>query len=508
MVGLTSVDDTADTAKPVSTVQQTALNLKANLASPTFTGTVSGVTKSMVGLANAENTTDLLKVISTATQTALDGKAGTAVATTSVNGLMAATDKTKLDGVATGATANVVNNTLTSISTTEALSAAQGKTLQDAKQATLVSGTTIKTLNSTSLLGAGDIAITQTITNTTAPILTGSAVLSVLTVLATTDWDKQIPVDATTGNITIQLPTAVGNSGKSIRIVRLDSSINTVTVYARYDEGIGGIQTGADAIGIKATGSITIKSNGVQPILAAWENPASVSRLWLPNDLAGQVGWYRPDGLSAGSMATWTDAFGFNNITATGTAPTVATGGQNGYAKIGFNGASNMLSVGSVNLDTLTIMGIFTPVAAAYHNILRGNNSNGFSLGSNNNNPMTLVMGQRGVVNFTASTATWAIGSPALFGATYDAAGVYTYYKDGANGGTATDNRLMATQPMDIASNTNMDYYEQIIYTTVQVAADIDRLSGYLAHKYSLTANLAGGHTYKTLPPLVSLATY
>lgn len=38
-VGLSNVDNTADTAKPVSTAQQTALNLKANLASPTFTGT-------------------------------------------------------------------------------------------------------------------------------------------------------------------------------------------------------------------------------------------------------------------------------------------------------------------------------------------------------------------------------------------------------------------------------------------------------------------------------------
>ena len=40
-VGLGSVDNTADTAKPVSTIQQTALDLKANLASPTFTGTVT-----------------------------------------------------------------------------------------------------------------------------------------------------------------------------------------------------------------------------------------------------------------------------------------------------------------------------------------------------------------------------------------------------------------------------------------------------------------------------------
>lgn len=46
MVGLGSVDNTADTAKPVSTAQQTALNLKANLASPTFTGTVTVPTPS------------------------------------------------------------------------------------------------------------------------------------------------------------------------------------------------------------------------------------------------------------------------------------------------------------------------------------------------------------------------------------------------------------------------------------------------------------------------------
>ena len=37
-LGLGSVDNTADTAKPVSTAQQTALDLKANLASPTLTG--------------------------------------------------------------------------------------------------------------------------------------------------------------------------------------------------------------------------------------------------------------------------------------------------------------------------------------------------------------------------------------------------------------------------------------------------------------------------------------
>ena len=40
-LGLSNVDDTTDANKPVSTAQQTALNLKANIASPTFTGDVT-----------------------------------------------------------------------------------------------------------------------------------------------------------------------------------------------------------------------------------------------------------------------------------------------------------------------------------------------------------------------------------------------------------------------------------------------------------------------------------
>ncbi len=75
MVGLANVDNTTDVNKPVSTAMQTALDLKAPLASPTFTGTVSGITKSMVGLANVDNTTDANKPVSTAMQTALDLKA-------------------------------------------------------------------------------------------------------------------------------------------------------------------------------------------------------------------------------------------------------------------------------------------------------------------------------------------------------------------------------------------------------------------------------------------------
>ncbi len=73
-VGLSDVDNTTDLGKPISNATQLALNLKANTASPTFTGIVSGITKAMVGLGNVDNTSDLNKPISIAVQNALDLK--------------------------------------------------------------------------------------------------------------------------------------------------------------------------------------------------------------------------------------------------------------------------------------------------------------------------------------------------------------------------------------------------------------------------------------------------
>jgi len=64
---VSNVDNTTDAGKPVSTAQQTALNLKANLVSPTFTGTVSGITSTMVGLGNVDNTSNATERAAAAT---------------------------------------------------------------------------------------------------------------------------------------------------------------------------------------------------------------------------------------------------------------------------------------------------------------------------------------------------------------------------------------------------------------------------------------------------------
>lgn len=78
-VGLGAVDNTADSAKPVSTAQATAIAAKADssvLASHTGnTSNPHSVTKAQVGLGNVDNTSDANKPISTAETTALAAKA-------------------------------------------------------------------------------------------------------------------------------------------------------------------------------------------------------------------------------------------------------------------------------------------------------------------------------------------------------------------------------------------------------------------------------------------------
>lgn len=84
-VGLSNVDNLAAANYPVSTAQQTALNLKANTADVVpNTRTVAGkalssnvtLAKADVGLSNVDNTSDTAKPVSTAQATAINAKVG------------------------------------------------------------------------------------------------------------------------------------------------------------------------------------------------------------------------------------------------------------------------------------------------------------------------------------------------------------------------------------------------------------------------------------------------
>ena len=122
-------------------------------ASPTFTGTVSGITATMVGLGNVENTSDANKAISTATQTALDLKAPLASPT--------------FTGTPTLPTGTIAT-TQTALDSSTKLATTAFVTTADALKANLAS----PTFTGTPTLPTGTIATTQSASNNTTAIAT------------------------------------------------------------------------------------------------------------------------------------------------------------------------------------------------------------------------------------------------------------------------------------------------------------------------------------------------
>lgn len=273
-VGLNNVDNTSDANKPVSTATQTALNLKANIANPTFIGTVtattfsgslsgnastatnvawSGVTSKpttisgygitdaqpldgdLTAIAGLSGTSGILKktavdawVLDTNTYvtssgvTSVTGAApivssggntpsiSISAATTSAPGSMSADDKTKLDGIATGANNYVHPTGDGNLHVPATGTTNNGKVLTAGATAGSISWQTIPS-------GVTDHTLLTNIgTNTHAQIDT--ALTRLVNTSGTNTGDQTITLtgDVTgsgTGNITTSLSTIDGVSG-------------------------------------------------------------------------------------------------------------------------------------------------------------------------------------------------------------------------------------------------------------------------------------------------------
>ena len=243
-VGLSNVDNTTDIGKPISTATQTALDLKAPLASPTFTGTVSGVTKAMVGLGNVDNTTDALKPISTATQTALDLKAP--IASPTFTGTVSGISKSMVG------LGNVDNTTDAS------------KPVSTAAAAALLTAVPSQTGNSGKYLSTNGTSTSWT-TVDAPPSQTGNSGKYLSTNGTSTSWTT---VDA--------LPSQTGNSGKYLTTsgtsalwatLNVDPNVTTKGLYehsrtisANYTIGTGNNASSVGPLTVASGISITVPS--------------------------------------------------------------------------------------------------------------------------------------------------------------------------------------------------------------------------------------------------------
>jgi outer membrane murein-binding lipoprotein Lpp len=227
----------------------------APLASPTFTGTVSGITKSMVGLGNVDNTSDANKPISSATQTALDLKQNAlGNASASVSGILTSTDWTTF------------NNKQSALGFTPANS-------------TITIGTNAP------LQGGGDLTANRTLSIT-------QATTSANGFLTSTDWNTfnnkgngtvtSVTVSATSGN-----PLSISNTTTTpvIELLSATSARNGYLTSTDWTTFNGKQNTLTSGVTIKTINNVNLLSSGnldVQTVLSA--ATSSVSGFLLAND--------------------------------------------------------------------------------------------------------------------------------------------------------------------------------------------------------------------------------
>jgi len=209
MVGLSNVDNTSDLAKPISTATQSALTteqqraqaaeaLLAPLLSPTFTGTVSGITKAMVGLSNVDNTSDLNKPVSSATETAI---AIESIRAQAAEALLAPLANPTFTGTVSGITSAMVG---------------LGNVTNESKATMFSSPTFTGTITgiTSAMVGLGNVTNESKATMFTSPVFTGtvsgitSAMVGLSDVDNTSDLDKPVSV-ATLAAIAVETNRAL-----------------------------------------------------------------------------------------------------------------------------------------------------------------------------------------------------------------------------------------------------------------------------------------------------------
>jgi hypothetical protein len=280
MVGLGDVDNTADSAKPISTATQTALNLKlasataastyAPIASPAFTGTVTGVSKSMVGLGSVDNTADSAKPISTATQTALDLKAPLA--------------SPALTGVPTAPTATAGTNT-TQVATTAYVRGEVAALVNSA-------GATLDTLGEIATALGNDANLSTTLTTSiglkapiASPTFTGTVTVAAAGIAFTdgTQTREGVPSRTTisqkTANYTLSALTERDSmiEMNSASAITLTVPTNATVAYP-VGTSIDILRVGAGAVNVASAGGVTVNATPGLKLRAQWSSATLIKR--------------------------------------------------------------------------------------------------------------------------------------------------------------------------------------------------------------------------------------
>jgi uncharacterized protein (TIGR02145 family) len=362
-LGLDQVNNTSDAAKPVSTATKAALDLKANVAdvnaalalkatvaaleahmaitadtnmlatkaaltdlnsyapkeSPSFTGTVSGINKSMVGLGFIDNTTDAAKPISMATQAALDLKANTADVTAAL--ALKANTADVTTALAAKADNSFVVSQIASATIADANTSTKGKIqltgdLGGTASAPTVPGLALKA-NTVDVLAALDLkANSSDVTTALAAKADNSFVVSQIASATIADANT-----STTGKI--QLAGDLGGTASAPTVPGLALKVNAsdVTIALASKADIADMTT---ALAAKADNSFVVSQIASATIADA--NTSTKGKIQLAGDLGGTASAPTVPGLAlkanasdvAASLATKANTSSLSSVASSG----------------------------------------------------------------------------------------------------------------------------------------------------------------------------------------------
>ena len=249
----------------------------------------------------------------------------------------------------------------------------------------------------------------------------------------------------------------------------------------------------------------------------AWSPSLITTALWLDAADASTIT------LNVSTVSQWNDKSGNGRNATQATAlqqPTYTSNIQNGYGIISFDGSNDNLDISSTTLITSgnSNFGVFAAYKAkvatsSYGTILANYSAGNFQLlfggqsvaaylapwGVYNNASLDLDSG-----NYTQNL-NWIISSVRT-------SGLFTGYTNGTTKNTVSNIASVYTgantqSVWTVGANTvngeagNMDLYELIVINETVSTDTRERIEGYLAYKWGLTANLPNDHPYKNKQP-------
>ena len=238
---------------------------------------------------------------------------------------------------------------------------------------------------------------------------------------------------------------------------------------------------------------------GVSPI-PAWTPAELTTQLWLD---AADSSTIEENG---GKVSQWDDKSGNNNHATQG-----SSGNQPAYQANGWDGTKPALYLDGSN-DNMTINGTFTNNSGVAIMVYKPDNDNLYGLFTASRNSWTLYSNNSSYESTfrtgrleNVANGQMSSNDPNIYMIEANSsAPIYTMYRDGTSIYSTTGNFTFEDNITALnfgGRNLKGWIAETILLDDIPSQEERQKLEGYLAHKWGLTANLPSGHPYKDVAP-------